>query len=112
VRRDELCFESSFELVAQRSDYVHAFVCYFDIEFSHTHRLIRFSTGPFAPYTHWKQSVFYFEESIPMNAQEKLSGFFGCKQNKHNYRNLDLTISYLFHGRDYDCSESREYRMC
>ena len=112
MKKEELEFDSEFELVAQRTDYIHAFVCYFDITFSYPHVPVRFSTGPFAPYTHWKQSVFYFEESIPMNAQEKIQGRIRCSQNKRNHRDLDIGIAYDFSGRDYQCAESHEYRMC
>ena len=31
-----------------RNDFLHAVVAYFDIEFSHCHKPVRFSTGPHA----------------------------------------------------------------
>jgi hypothetical protein len=47
-----------------------------------------------------------------MNAQEKIQGRIRCKQNSRNHRDLDIGISYDFSGRDYQCAESHEYRMC
>ena len=58
VRIEDLAFESSFKITAQRDDYIHAFISYFDIDFSACHKPIHFSTGPHAQYTHWKQVKF------------------------------------------------------
>jgi protein arginine N-methyltransferase 1 len=55
VRLEDLQFEVPFKIHALRDDYIHAFLCYFDIEFSACHKPITFSTGPHAKYTHWKQ---------------------------------------------------------
>jgi type I protein arginine methyltransferase len=55
VKIEDLTFEVPFEITAARDDYIHAFVCYFDIVFSKCHKPIRFGTGPQDPYTHWKQ---------------------------------------------------------
>ena len=38
-----------------------ALVTFFQIEFSKCHQRVGFSTAPEAPYTHWKQTVFYLE---------------------------------------------------
>lgn len=61
MKKSDLAFECPFTLTARRNDYVHALVAYFDIEFSHCHKPVRFSTGPHAKYTHWKQTVFYLQ---------------------------------------------------
>jgi hypothetical protein len=34
-------------------------VTFFNIEFTKCHKRVGFSTAPEAPYTHWKQTVFY-----------------------------------------------------
>ena len=44
VKLEDLTFESEFTLVAKRDDYIHAFVAYFSVEFSKSHRAIGFST--------------------------------------------------------------------
>ena len=38
-------FTAPFKLVAQRDDYIHAFVAYFDVSFTKCHKLMGFSTG-------------------------------------------------------------------
>lgn len=55
VKVEDLAFAVPFEITAQRDDYIHAFLCYFDIDFSCCHKKVSFSTGPHARYTHWKQ---------------------------------------------------------
>jgi protein arginine N-methyltransferase 1 len=57
VKIEDLAFEVPFKVQALRDDYVHAFLAYFDITFAACHKPIRFSTGPHAKYTHWKQVV-------------------------------------------------------
>ena len=37
---------------------------FFNIEFSMCHKRVGFSTAPEAPYTHWKQTVFYLEDYV------------------------------------------------
>ena len=55
VKIEDLTFSVPFELIAERNDFVHALVIYFDVEFSPCHKPTMFSTGPEATYTHWKQ---------------------------------------------------------
>ena len=38
-------FTAPFKLIAQRDDYIHAFVAYFDVSFTKCHKLMGFSTG-------------------------------------------------------------------
>ena len=38
-------FTAPFKLVAQRNDYIHALVAYFDVSFTMCHKLLGFSTG-------------------------------------------------------------------
>jgi hypothetical protein len=33
---------------------VHAFLAWFDVSFGSAHKVVKFSTGPHAKYTHWK----------------------------------------------------------
>jgi hypothetical protein len=42
---EDLKFNSPFHLNIKRNDYVHAFVTYFNIEFSACHKKVGFSTG-------------------------------------------------------------------
>lgn len=38
-------FTAPFKLIAERDDYIHAFVAYFDVSFTKCHKLMGFSTG-------------------------------------------------------------------
>lgn len=38
-------FTAPFKLVAERDDYIHALVAYFDVSFTRCHKLMGFSTG-------------------------------------------------------------------
>ena len=44
MKLDDLTFEAPFHLHVRRNDYVHAFVTYFNIEFSACHKKVGFST--------------------------------------------------------------------
>jgi protein arginine N-methyltransferase 1 len=67
VTKEDLAFKVPFSLKATRNDYVHAFLGWFDIQFSACHKPIQFSTGPQAKYTHWKQTVFYTPETLTVS---------------------------------------------
>lgn len=45
MKAEDLSFSSPFHLLIKRNDYVHAFVTYFNIEFSACHKRVGFSTG-------------------------------------------------------------------
>jgi protein arginine N-methyltransferase 1 len=98
VKKEELDFMVPFKLTAQRNDYCHALVAYFDIEFSKCHKPVYFSTGPRARYTHWKQTVFYFRDVLSIRQNETIQGTLACKPNAKNPRDLDITIDYEFSG--------------
>lgn len=63
----DLAFITDFKIAATRDDFIHALVAWFDIGFDACHKPVRFSTGPHAKYTHWKQTVFYLQEPIVIN---------------------------------------------
>jgi len=98
VKLEDLTFKVPFRLVATRDDYCHAFVVYFDMEFTHCLKTIAFSTGPHAQYTHWKQTVFYLSDVLSVKKGEEIRGEFFCKPNSKNPRDLDLSIAYKFSG--------------
>jgi hypothetical protein len=65
---------------ACRNDYVHALVGYFDTRFQGLHKPVSFSTGPAARTTHWKQTVFYLEDTLTVGAgAAELAMFAGMK---------------------------------
>lgn len=112
VKVEDLEFEVPFELTMQRNDFVHALVCYFDIDFAACHRPVHFSTGPEAKYTHWKQTIFYLHDHIAGRTGDTLSGTFKLAPNAKNERDLDLNIKYTFEGAEETKSGEHSYRMC
>eukprot|EP00727_Mastigamoeba_balamuthi_P002158 m51a1_g1194 putative arginine methyltransferase (344) ;mRNA; f:437465-438833 len=109
VSSADMSFEAPFEVKALREDCVHAFSTYFDVEFSSCG--VRFSTGPAAKYTHWKQAVLYLREVLSMRKGETVSGVLACKPNAKNPRDLDITMSYSFKGRYQQSTGTHTYFM-
>jgi protein arginine N-methyltransferase 1 len=100
VQPADLAFRMPFQLQARRSDFIHALISWFDIEFSACHKPIKFSTGPHTKYTHWKQTVFYLENMLTVVSDEYISGVLENKPNEKNRRDLDIQISYKLETED------------
>ncbi|BEI91319.1 uncharacterized protein CcaverHIS019_0401390 [Cutaneotrichosporon cavernicola] len=100
VTKEDLAFKVPFQLKATRNDYVHAFLGWFDIQFSACHKPIRFSTGPQAKYTHWKQTVFYTPETMTVSEGDVIKGELTCAPNARNNRDLDIVIDYEVEGAE------------
>lgn len=111
VKKEDLAFSARFKLQAGRNDYCHAFVAYFDIEFSKCHKPIFFSTGPRARYTHWKQTVFYLEDTLSIRQGESITGTLTCKPNAKNPRDLDISVDYEFNGSNMQSKATQHYNM-
>lgn len=111
VQKTDLDFNAPFHLQVRRNDYIQALVTYFNVEFSKCHKRIGFSTGPDCPYTHWKQTVFYFDDSLTVKKNEEIYGVFCMKPNNRNNRDLDFTIDIDFKGELCEVHEINRYRM-
>merc|ERR1712173_156647 len=96
IKKEEIPFESPFHLQIRRNDYVQALVTFFNMEFTHCHKRVGFSTAPEAPYTHWKQTVFYLEDYLTCTKGEEIYGVFRLKPNTRNVRDLDIEIDVDF----------------
>lgn len=109
----ELAFSAPFALRCQRNDFIHAIIAWFDIDFTACHKPIRFSTGPHAKYTHWKQTVFYLREVLTVEQGEVVTGYLHNKPNDKNRRDLDIKIDYELDTGDMAryTSGSCQYRM-
>lgn len=107
----DVSFSSSFKLVANRNDFVHALVAYFDVSFTKCHKPIGFSTGPKARPTHWKQTVLYLEDVLTMCEGEAVTGTMSVALNAKNPRDIDIKLSYTFNGKRSQASRTQEYRM-
>ncbi|CAE6394234.1 protein arginine N-methyltransferase 1 [Rhizoctonia solani] len=110
VKKEDLTFSADFTLVAERVDYIHAFLAWFDICFDAAHKPVKFSTGPHAKYTHWKQTVFYTKDVIPVKEGDEIVGTLTCAPNRRNNRDLDITIKYESKG-ERAASDHIQYKM-
>uniref|UniRef100_A0A8K9XH13 type I protein arginine methyltransferase n=1 Tax=Oncorhynchus mykiss TaxID=8022 RepID=A0A8K9XH13_ONCMY len=111
VKTEDLSFTSAFCLQIQRNDYIHALVTYFNIEFTKCHKKTGFSTAPDAPYTHWKQTVFYLEDYLTVRRGEEIIGSINMKPNDRNIRDLDFTFELDFKGQLCEAAISHDYKM-
>jgi len=93
VTKEELSFTVPWSLKCSRSDYVHALLAYFDIEFSGD-KVVTFGTGPYEKPTHWKQTVFYLPRDLAVSAGDSIEGTLKCVPNSRNHRHLDISIEY------------------
>jgi protein arginine N-methyltransferase 1 len=100
VKAEDLAFTIPYTLKVRRSDFVHALIAWFDIEFSACHKPIRFSTGPHTKYTHWKQTVFYLKDVLTVEEGETVTGVIENKPSQKNHRDLDIKISYKLETDD------------
>lgn len=114
VTAADLAFTVPYSLTVRRNDFVHALIAWFDIEFSCCHKPIKFSTGPHTKYTHWKQTVFYTDQTLTVEDGETIVGQLTNKPNQKNKRDLDIAISYKLNTEDphRQAEGSGEYKMC
>uniref|UniRef100_A0A4W6BXV6 type I protein arginine methyltransferase n=1 Tax=Lates calcarifer TaxID=8187 RepID=A0A4W6BXV6_LATCA len=98
-------------LIKVRMTTFHALVTYFNIEFTKCHKKTGFSTAPDAPYTHWKQTVFYLEDYLTVRRGEEITGSIAMKPNEKNIRDLDFTFELDFKGQLCEAAISHDYKM-
>ncbi len=111
VKVEDLNWQSPFSLKAQRNDFVQGLATFFTVEFSECNKPIGFSTAPESESTHWKQTTFYLERSLPVLKGEKITGHFKMSPNAGNIRDLDFEISITFHGEVSDMVETNRYTL-
>ncbi|MCJ1276645.1 type I protein arginine N-methyltransferase Rmt1 [Puttea exsequens] len=113
VTTSELAFSAPYTLKVRRSDFIHALIAWFDIEFGACHKPITFSTGPHAKYTHWKQTVLYLREVLTVEEGEEVSGFLSSRPNALKKRDLDINLTYQLHTEDpsRQAAGSLDYKM-
>ncbi|KAH0650330.1 hypothetical protein KY284_030242 [Solanum tuberosum] len=104
-------FTVPFKLVAERDDYIHALVAYFDVSFTKCHKLTGFSTGPRSRGTHWKQTVLYLEDVLTVCQGDAVVGSMTVASNKKNPRDLDIMLKYSVNGQRCSVSRTQCYRM-
>ena len=96
VKKEDLDFSSGYEIEFIRDDTFNCLVCWFDVVFSKVPNKVTLKTGPFDNPTHWKQTIFYIEDDIKVKKGEKLKGCIAAVKDNHNFRFIDIKISFHF----------------
>ena len=76
-------------------DYSKGLTTYFDVEFSQCHLPVTFSTGPFSPITHWRQTSFFLRREYDLARGEVIRGIVKIEKDKICVRNLDIKIGFV-----------------
>lgn len=100
VTAADLAFRLPFQLTCRRNDFIHAVIAWFDIDFTACHKLVKFSTGPHAKYTHWKQTVFYLTDALTVESGEVVKGYLASRPNEKNRRDLDIALEWSLETDD------------
>ena len=102
VKVEDADFVSSYKLkVLDNNVYLHTIVTWFDAYFNESHRPIQLSTSPFKRHTHWKQTIFFCKETLPVHKGDFLTGSIAVKKDPSNPRFLNTKISYHLDGSAY-----------
>lgn len=102
VTVEELAFLRKFAITANRDDTLHALLVWFDIVFPLDLEgvTVEFSTGAHAEYTHWKQTVFYFDRDVVVRRGEVVTGTLLSRPNAKNPRELDVEVEWALDSQD------------
>jgi type I protein arginine methyltransferase len=94
VTKAQLSFTSSFRMQFTRKDQMHGFVGWFEVGFTHCHRPVTLSTSPKYKSTHWKQTIFYLDPVVNVEAGQILEGSIAVRYNPLHPRELDIKLSF------------------
>lgn len=91
--KDYSYISSPFKLEVLRDTSITAFAGYFDTFFDLPVKEVWFTTGPQSEPTHWKQTVFYLKEPIPVKKGDRLEGHLLCQRHRKEIRSLQICIT-------------------
>jgi protein arginine N-methyltransferase 1 len=111
VTKEQLDFTAPFKLTVNRDDYCHALVAYFTVEFSRSHTKLMFSTGPRSEYTHWKQTVFYLDETMTVASGDTITGTITVNRNNKNPRDIDIHLISNAETKHGPYNNDKHYRL-
>lgn len=109
--KKDLTFSAIFHLEVQRKDNIHALATFFTVEFTKCHVLTGISTAPEVPLTLWEQTLFFLENSLNVEKNDKIIGKFSMCPNKDNRVATDFIIDVKFKNNVHDVIESNNYYM-
>ncbi|PGH07117.1 hypothetical protein AJ80_08056 [Polytolypa hystricis UAMH7299] len=101
VTIEDLSFAAPFELTVNKKQNIHAILAWFDVEFTYCHPdPITLSTAADKKYTHWKQTVFYTDEVLAAQVNEKVVGYLKVNPTQKTKRDLEIEIMYKLETDD------------
>jgi len=80
----------------------HGYVSYFDVVFAGTDKVFTLSTSPSAISTHWKQTLFYFDEPLNVVQDTHLKSRIEVTRHSESKRYLTITITTDVAGNSFD----------
>merc|ERR1711966_7105 len=94
----ELEFVAPFRVEAAGDGQCDALLAWFDTHFlTKCDAPVSFSTGPVTDegaQTHWKQTAFYLDGGVALQAGDAVEGVLHCHRAKGNPRHLDIVIEW------------------
>ena len=85
---------SKYQLTFTRDDKFGGIVAWFNVEFSRLPNKSILSTSPFSGVTHWRQTIFFTKDEIPVKKDQTVSGSFCFRKSQFNFRFTDVKILF------------------
>jgi len=108
----DLDFASEYRLNVKRDDKVHALVAWFEVYFTKCMPTVKLSTSPYLRETHWKQTVLYLNDVLPVKKGDQIWGSIAVKKAEKNVRELDIKLSYHSSSNSTQPAKPQYYRLC
>eukprot|EP00126_Sphaerothecum_destruens_P007753 Sdes_comp19976_c0_seq1m12548 len=112
VHANQLQFSTAFSLVIRsqvldsqnqaKISPCNAFVVYFESFFEKDcSHVIKLSTSPLLPPTHWKQAVLYLENPLLVTIGDVIQGEISLHRLEKNHRGLEIDLKYSFQNQTF-----------
>jgi len=112
VKVEDADFVSSYKLkVCENNTFFHTVVTWFDAYFNESHRPIQLSTSPYKRATHWKQTIFFCPETLPVNKGDYVTGSIAVRKDPDNPRFLNTKLSFHLNGSAYKTDLVQYYKF-
>ena len=105
IKPNQLNYKSDFTVKVTKSGLCSAVGAYFDVSFKNgLAHPISFTTSPFGPCTHWKQTIFFLEKPVAVKEGDKISGNIDCHKNPQDPRSLVVHLDFAGMKQTYTVS--------
>ncbi|QQP32439.1 Putative arginine n-methyltransferase, partial [Caligus rogercresseyi] len=90
--QDYSSFSSDFQFKMVADGKLTAICGYFDTHFELPEKAVSFTTGPHGLPTHWKQTLFYLKEPLPVKQGDLIKGSISVKRPRRDPRSLVVKL--------------------